>query len=359
MTRATTPVTGETVEILPQHRFDAAALDAYLAREIAGYRGNLVVRQFNSGFSNPTFLLEADSETGERRRFVMRKKPPGALLASAHQVDREYKVLSALAGSAVPVPRTRAFCADDSVIGQMFYVMDCVDGRIFTDPTLPGLSPPERKAIFDSMNEILAALHLVDYRAVGLGDFGREGGYIARQVARWSKQYAAARTEDIPAMERLIEFLPNNLPEEDSTVIAHGDYRLGNLIVHPTEPRVIAVLDWELATLGHPLCDLAYNCVGYVLAEPPHGFANAPAGNGIPSREEYVAAYCRRTGRAGIADFDYYLAFSLFRLAAIAQGVYKRGLDGNAASADALSRRHHARQRAELAWRLISDRPAR
>ena len=356
MASTAAPTTGETVGVLPQHRFDEAALDRYLARKIPGYAGNLVVRQFNSGFSNPTFLLEADSETGSRLRFVMRKKPPGALLASAHQVDREYKVLSALAGSPVPVPRTRAFCDDDGVIGQMFYVMDCVEGRIFTDPTLPGLAPAERAAIFDSMNAVLAALHQVDYRAVGLGDFGREGGYVARQVARWSKQYAASRTDDTPAMEKLIEFLPNNLPEEDSTVIAHGDYRLGNLIVHPTEPRVIGVLDWELATLGHPLCDLAYNCVGYVLREPPHGFADAPADSGIPSRADYIAAYCKRTGRAGIDDFDYYLAFSLFRLAAIAQGVYKRGLDGNAASAGAIRRRDNARQRAELAWALISDR---
>ncbi|TXL70673.1 phosphotransferase family protein [Vineibacter terrae] len=348
-------VTAETLPVAPRHRFDEASLDRYLARNLEGYRGALQVRQFGSGQSNPTFLLSLDMAGGERRDLVLRKKPPGKLVASAHQVDREYRVISALAGTGVPVPTTRLLCTDDSVIGQMFYVMECVEGRILTDSTLPGMTPAERAAIFDSMNDVLARLHKVDVEAVGLSDYGRHGQYVARQIARWARQYQDSKTDDIEAMDRLIPFLTANIPAEDPTTIVHGDYRLGNLIVHPTEPRVVAVLDWELSTLGHPLCDLAYNCIGYHFDTPPHGFAGADLStSGHPSEAAYVAAYCARTGRSRVEHFTFYLAFSLFRLAAIAQGVYKRHLDGTAASPDAVRSRDAARQRAELAWSLVS-----
>ncbi|HEX2888281.1 phosphotransferase [Vineibacter terrae] len=348
-------VTAETLPVAPRHRFDEASLDRYLARNLEGYRGALQVRQFGSGQSNPTFLLSMDMDGGERRDLVLRKKPPGKLVASAHQVDREYRVISALAGTGVPVPTTRLLCTDDSVIGQMFYVMECVEGRILTDSTLPGMTPAERAAIFDSMNDVLARLHNVDVASVGLSDYGRHGQYVARQIARWARQYQDSKTDDIEAMDRLIPFLTANIPAEDPTTIVHGDYRLGNLIVHPTEPRVVAVLDWELSTLGHPLCDLAYNCIGYHFDTPPHGFASADLStSGHPSEAAYVAAYCARTGRSSVEHFTFYLAFSLFRLAAIAQGVYKRHLDGTAASPDAVRSRDAARQRAELAWSLVA-----
>jgi aminoglycoside phosphotransferase (APT) family kinase protein len=292
---------------------------------------------------------------GDHGHFVLRKKPPGRLLHSAHQVDREYRVISALAGSGVPVPATRALCTDDSVIGQMFYVMDAVEGRVLTDATLPGMTPRERAAIFDSMNAVLARLHGVDYAAAGLSDYGKQGQYVARQLARWTRQYQETRTEEIAAMDRLAPWLLANIPDEDPTSIVHGDYRLGNLIVHPVEPRIVAVLDWELSTLGHPLCDFAYNCIGYHFDTPPHGFSGVDfATSGIPAEAAYVASYCARTGRSGIVHWTYYLAFSLFRLAAIAQGVYKRHLDGTAASPDAVKSRDAARQRAELAWRLVA-----
>ena len=277
-------------------------------------------------------------------------------MASAHQVDREFRVISALAETDVPVARARLLCADDSVIGQMFYLMDAVPGRILIDASMPGQTPAERTAIFNSMNDVLARLHKVDPVKVGLGDYGRTGHYIARQVARWSKQYAELKTEDIPAMDKLAAWLPENHPREDPTTVVHGDYRLGNLIVHPSEPRIVAVLDWELSTLGHPLCDIAYNCLGYHLTEPPHGFAKVDfAKLGLPTETEYVAAYCRRTGRASIPHWNYYLAFSLFRLAAIAQGVYRRGLQGNSSNPNSVKMSRSARERAELAWSLVGD----
>jgi aminoglycoside phosphotransferase (APT) family kinase protein len=345
----------ETTPVLPQHKFDETALAKYLSARLPDYAGALNVRQFRSGQSNPTFLLEADTRNGGRKRYVLRKKPPGALLPSAHQVDREYRVISALARTDVPVPRTYALCADPGVIGQMFYVMDCVEGRIFTDLKLPGIIQAERAAIFDSMNDVLARLHRVDVDAVGLGDYGRHSQYIARQIARWTKQYEAAKTTDIPAMNKLMAWLPQHVPAYDPTTIVHGDFRLGNLIVHPTEPRIVAVLDWELSTTGHPLADLAYNCLFYHLREPPHGLGPADlAALGIPSEAAYVAAYCRRTGRDRVEDWNFYLAFSLFRLAAIAQGVYKRGLDGNASSPEALKRGDSARIMSEQAWALAA-----
>jgi aminoglycoside phosphotransferase (APT) family kinase protein len=237
----------------------------------------------------------------------------------------------------------------------MFYIMSCVEGRILTDPSMPDQTPAERAAIFDSMNDVLARLHKVNPGKVGLGDYGRSGQYIARQLARWTRQYAELKTEHIEAMERLSAWLPEHIPAEDPTTIAHGDYRLGNLIVHPTEPRIVAVLDWELSTLGHPLADLAYNCLGYHMKEPPHGFATVDFEKiGLPTESEYVAAYCRRTGRGRIEHWNYYVAFSLFRLAAIAQGVYRRGLQGNSSNPESVKMSKAPRERAELAWSLVS-----
>ena len=344
-----------TVTIMDRHRFDTESLDRYLRGHLDGYRGGLDVRQFDSGHSNPTFFISAEMAGGKRQDFVLRKKPPGKLVASAHQVDREYRVITALAATDVPVAPTRLLCADDSVIGEMFYVMDAVEGRILIDAAMADQTPAERTAIFDSMNEVLARLHKVDPHKIGLGDYGRSGQYIARQVSRWSRQYAELKTDDIPAMDKLAQWLPENIPADDPTTIVHGDYRLGNLIVHPTEPRIVAVLDWELSTLGHPLCDIAYNCLGYHLTEPPHGFARVDFGKlGLPTESEYVAAYCRRTGRTAIEHWNYYLAFSLFRLAAIAQGVYRRGLAGNSSNPQSIKMSKSARERAELAWSLVS-----
>ncbi|MBN9541001.1 MAG: phosphotransferase [Reyranella sp.] len=350
------PTYAKTVPVMERHRFDVSSLDRYFTAHLEGYRGGLEVRQFDSGHSNPTFFVDAEMTDGKRHNFVLRKKPPGKLVASAHQVDREFRVISALAGTDVPVAPARLLCDDDRVIGQMFYVMDAVEGRILVDPSMPDQTPAERTAIFDSMNDVLARLHKVDPAKVGLSDYGRSGQYIARQIARWSKQYAELKTDDIPAMDKLSAWLPENIPDDgDPTGIVHGDYRLGNLIVHPSEPRIVAVLDWELSTLGHPLCDIAYNCLGYHLKDPPHGYATVDfARLGLPTEQDYVAAYCRRTGRAAIPHWNYYLAFSLFRLAAIAQGVYRRGLDGNAANPESIKMSKSPRERAELAWSLVS-----
>ncbi|HEX5378791.1 MAG TPA: phosphotransferase [Phenylobacterium sp.] len=319
------PGTPNLGDVRTAHRLDEAALDRWLAAHVEGYRGPLSVRQFQGGASNPTYLLTA----GEAR-YVMRKKPPGQLLASAHQVDREYRVMKALGGTGFPVPRMRALCEDESVVGTSFYVMDFLEGRIFRDARLPGMAPAERTAIYDELNAVMAQLHGIDPAAVGLSDYGRPGNYFERQIGRWIKQYRGAETEHIPAMEALIAELPGRVPADDTVTIAHGDYRLENVMFHPTEPRIIAVLDWELSTLGHPLADLAYNCILWHSRSESWGTLDGIdlASSGIPTEDEYVAAYCRRTGRTGIVDFPFYLAFSLFRLASISQGVFKRNLDG-------------------------------
>jgi aminoglycoside phosphotransferase (APT) family kinase protein len=328
-----------------------------MAANVAGFRAPIRVLQFEGGQSNPTFHLT----DGAGAMYVLRKKPPGKLLPSAHQVDREYRVIKALSDHTdVPVPKPYALCQDDAVIGTAFYIMEFLPGRILADPKMPGISPADRGKIFDSMNDVLARIHNVDYRAVGLADYGREGQYIPRQIARWSGQYDLARTEHVESMELLKQWLPGNIPPGDETRVNHGDYRLGNTIVHPTEPRVIAVLDWELSTLGHPLADLGYNCMMYHFAEG-FGASGGYAGMdlkafGIPSETEYVAAYARRTGRGGIEYWDFYVAFSLFRLAAIVQGVYKRGLDGNASSETAKNYGDRARAMADLAWSLVKNR---
>lgn len=320
-------------EVTSAQRFDEARLKVYLESKIEGFGGNLIVQQIKGGASNPTFKLTTQDSKGPLH-YVLRKKPPGQLLASAHQVDREYRVMKALDGTGVPVPRMRLLCQDDSVIGTAFYVMDFLEGRIFRDATLPGLSRVERSAIYDELNATLAKLHQVDYVARGLSDFGRPGGYFERQVARWIKQYRGAESEHIPAMEQLITELPQMIPADQSVSIAHGDYRLENTMFHPTEPRLIAVLDWELCTIGHPLADIAYNCFLWHSEGQSWGSLIGVdfATSGIPTEKEYVEAYCRRTGRAGIDNWNFYLSFGVFRLASISQGVYRRVLNGVAPS---------------------------
>lgn len=318
------------VDVAPAHRFDVDKLDAYLTANIPGFGSGLVVKQFQGGASNPTFLLATD---GGDKLYVLRKKPPGQLLASAHQVDREYRIMKALGQTDVPVPVMRWLCEDPEVIGTTFYVMDYLPGRVFRDATLPGLTPAERTAVYDELNATLAKLHKVDIEAVGLSDFGRHGSYFERQVSRWIKQYRGAETDIIPEMEALIERLPNMIPPDDTVSIAHGDYRLENVMFHPTEPKLIAVLDWELSTIGHPFADIAYNCFLWRSEAQSWGSLIGVdfKATGIPTEEEYLAAYCRRTGRDGIPNWNFYMAFGIFRLASISQGVYSRILAGNLA----------------------------
>jgi aminoglycoside phosphotransferase (APT) family kinase protein len=332
--------------------FDVDALAAYLKHRVDGFSGALEIEQFQGGQSNPTFRLSAGGQ-----RYVLRKKPPGQLLPSAHAVEREYRVISALANSEVPVPRTYCLCEDTSVIGTPFYVMECVDGRIFWDPSLPGMAPSERGAIFDEMNRVVAALHNVDYAAIGLADYGKPGNYFERQIGRWSKQYRASDIAPIAAMDRLIDWLPAHIPPGDASAIVHGDLRLDNMIFHPTEPRVLAVLDWELSTLGHPLADFSYHAITWRLS--PGEFRGLVghdlAALGIPDEDSYVAAYCRRTGRAPIAadEWDFYAAYNMFRLAAILHGILGRAMAGNASNADALELGGRAKPLAEVAWRQV------
>jgi aminoglycoside phosphotransferase (APT) family kinase protein len=351
-----TPAAAGIMEVRDSHRFDVAALDRYMRERVAGFSGPLTVRQFVGGQSNPTYHLSAGGT-----EYVLRRKPPGKLLPSAHAVDREYRVITALAGTGVPVPRSYALCEDPGVIGTAFYIMEYVPGRVLADPRLPGVAPAERAQIYDAMNGVLARLHMVDWKAVGLADFGRPGNYVARQIHRWTTQYRASETETIPSMEQLIAWLPQHIPADDTTTLVHGDYRLGNMIIHPTEPRVVAVLDWELSTLGHPLGDLAYNCMPYHLsADSMEGFEGGDlTALGIPTEEAYLAAYCRRTSRAGIEDWDFYVGFAMFRLAAIAQGIMGRVIAGTANDPNARQRGERARPLADAAWGVISSRAAR
>lgn len=343
-----------TRPVSPRHAFDTGRLADWLRANVEGYSGELAVEQFKGGQSNPTFLLSAGN-----RKYVMRRKPPGKLLPSAHAVDREYRVITALAKTDVPVAKSYALCEDDAVIGTAFYVMDYVAGRILWDPALPGMAPAERTAIFDEMNRVIAALHSVDYAAVGLADYGKPGSYFSRQIDRWSKQYRASETEKIEAMDNLMAWLPANIPAGDETSIVHGDYRLDNVIFHPSEPRILAVIDWELSTLGHPLSDFAYHCMTWRLS--PGQFRGLQghdlAALGIPGEADYVAQYCRRTGRASIpaAEWEYYLAFNMFRLTAILQGIMARAMQGNAASQEAIDTGKRARPLAEEAWRQVES----
>jgi aminoglycoside phosphotransferase (APT) family kinase protein len=319
------PSTPSLGEVRPNNRFDAERLRAWLAANLGRLDGTPEVAQFTRGASNPTFMITAGD-----RRLVLRKKPSGQLLPSAHQIDREFRVMKALGALDFPVPTMRLYCADESVIGQAFYVMDFVEGRIFRDARMPGLTREDRAALYDSLNATLARLHQVDVEAAGLGDYGRPGNYFERQIGRWTRQYRGAETEVIADMERLIETLPMRIPDDASVSLTHGDYRPENVIFHPSEPRVLAVLDWELSAIGHPLADLAYNCILYHSQSESWGCLSGIdlAASGIPDRDAYVGSYCRRTDRPGVGDFNFYLAFSLFRLAAIGQGVFRRNLDG-------------------------------
>jgi aminoglycoside phosphotransferase (APT) family kinase protein len=346
----------EITEVRPAHRFDERALADYLNANIDGFSGKLKVRQFQYGQSNPTFLLSAGGKP-----YVLRKKPPGKLLPSAHAVDREYRIIKTLKETDVPVAEALLLCQDDSIIGTPFYVMEHVEGRIFRDvaATTAG-SPEERSAIFDAMNDTLAKIHVLDWKALGLTDYGKPGNYMARQVSRWERQYEASKTDDIEDMDYLIQWLKKNIPADDSATVVHGDLRLENLIIHPSEPRVLAVLDWELSTLGHPLSDLAYNCMQYYIPVSESrlsGYKGLNLGElGIPDETDYIKAYCRRTGRSRIEDWEFFLAFSMFRLAGIVQGVYKRGLDGIASSVKAKSYGEYVPFLADAARQIISKK---
>jgi len=323
----------ELAPVRDSHKFDEQALISYLADRLEGFGKDLEVKKFKGGQSNPTFHLRTD----EGNEYVLRKKPTGKLLPSAHAIDREYRVINALQDTAVPVPKLLHYCEDTSVIGTEFYVMEYLSGRILRNPQLPGMDPDERKAVYSSMNDTLAALHNVDWQAAGLGDYGKTEGYISRQIALWSRQYQATKTDkEVPALDNLMAWLPENIPQDESVSIAHGDFRIENLMFHESEPKVIAVLDWELSTLGHPLSDLAYNCMTYHFSSSDDiakGFIGMDINElGIPSEEEYIADYCRKTGRDSIEDWNFYMAFSLFRIAAIQQGVYARALKGDASS---------------------------
>jgi aminoglycoside phosphotransferase (APT) family kinase protein len=332
---------------------DVASLERWLAPRLS-LTAPLTARQFAGGQSNPTYLLESGAQ-----RFVLRKKPPGELLPTAHAVDREHRVFAALAGSDVPVPRVHVLCEDRAVIGTEFFVMDYVQGRIFWHAHLPeARDAAERAALYDEMNRVLAALHRVDWKARGLADFGKPGNYFARQLKRWSSQYEAAKTDPLPEMDALGTWLLAHVPQSDKTTLVHGDFRLDNMIFHPTEPRVLAVLDWELSTLGHPLADLAYNCMPYRGAMRGSPALSEIAGpkTGIPTEATHVARYCERTGRDTIPGFEFYLGFSFFRLASIAQGVYHRGLRGNASSSEgAKTMRARAIEAATTGLRVVSS----
>lgn len=343
-------------DVKPQHAFDYGAFAAWCRGQIEDFGEFVRIVQISGGASNPTFIVTTVYRSVERK-FVLRKQPPGKLLPSAHQVDREYRIMKALAATDVPVPNVRALCMDASVIGVTFYVMDFVDGRVFEDAQLAGFTPQQRTAVYDDLVATLAKLHKVDYAAIGLADFGRPGNYFERQIGRWIKQYRGAQTEDIPEMERLIEYLPAHIPADDTTTIAHGDYRLQNTMVHPTEPRLVAVLDWELATLGNPLADVAYNGLLWEFESGTWGWLKGAdlKARGIPTQEEFVASYLRRVGRDSVKDWNFYLGFALFRLASIGQGVYKRVLDGNASS---VTNTHNRTQgMAEQAWAIIEREP--
>jgi len=341
-----------TMPVTEKNRFDTGRLVAWMKEHVEGFRGPLEVEQFRGGQSNPTFRLSAGGT-----RYVLRRKPPGKLLPSAHAVDREYRVITALRQTDVPVARSYALCLDDSIIGTAFYIMECVEGRIFWDPTLPEVPRAGRAAIYDAMNRVIAALHKVDYAAIGLADFGKPGNYFARQIDRWTKQYRASETEKIEAMDRLIEWLPKNLPPDDETSIVHGDYRLDNMIFHPTEPRVLAVLDWELSTLGNPLGDFSYHMMTWELG--PEAYRGLRGKDlqalGLPTKDEYQAAYCRRTGREGIPNWDFYMAYNMFRLAAILQGIMGRVVEGTAANLKARESGARARALAEAGWRQAEE----
>ncbi len=340
-----------TKDVIEAHRFDVKKLEAYLAERIEGFQTPLEVRQFKGGQSNPTYQLITPN-----RKYVLRRKPPGKLLPSAHAVDREFKVISALYPTGFPVAKPYLLCEDDSVIGTMFYVMDCVEGRIYWGPLLPDQTPKQRGQIYDAMNETLARLHEIDYEKVGLSDYGKPGNYIARQISRWTKQYQLSETANVPEMNKLIEWLPLHLPPGERTSIVHGDYRLDNMVLHPSEPRVLAVLDWELSTIGDPLADFTYHLMQWQM---PQGGSSAGTTSllghdlkamGIPELDEYVAAYWKRTNRSETPNMDYYAAYNFFKLAGILQGIIGRVRDGTAANTNASANPDTVRALAVAGW---------
>jgi aminoglycoside phosphotransferase (APT) family kinase protein len=336
------------------HTLDAVKLQAWMQRHIPGFGGPVEIRQFAGGQSNPTFLVQSPE-----RRYVLRRKPAGKLLPSAHAVDREFRVLQALHGSDVPVAHTFALCEDPEVIGSSFYVMDYVEGRIFWEATLPEVAPAGRRDVYLEMVRVQAALHSIDYQAVGLGDFGKAGGYVQRQVTRWTQQYRASQTEKLESVENLIAWLPQHIPVGEQVSIVHGDFRLDNTIFHTTEPRMLAVLDWELSTIGNPLVDFAYFCMRYALpAEIFKGLRGSDiAALKIPSEAQCVAEYCKLRGIEPVSprDWSYYMAFCMFRLAAILQGVLARALQGNASNPTALETGRRAGALADVAWCLVQE----
>ncbi len=343
-----------TKPVSERMKVDLDALAAYMRAHVPGFAGELQIEQFKGGQSNPTFRLTA----GEQR-YVLRTKPAPAarLLPSAHAIDREFRVMDALSKAGFPAARQHALCLDESVIGRAFYIMEFVEGRVLWDQSLPGMTPQQRSAIYDEMNRVIATLHRLDYTALGLDSFGKPGNYFARQIDRWTRQYKAAETEHIPAMESLIDWLPAHIPEDERTSIVHGDYRLDNMIFHPTEPRILAVLDWELSTLGHPLADFSYHCMSWHIA--PGLFRGIGgldlAALGIPQEADYVARYSERTGiPVRREDFRFYLAYNMFRMAGILQGIMKRYQDGTAASEQALRSGQAARPMAEMGWAYAS-----
>jgi aminoglycoside phosphotransferase (APT) family kinase protein len=343
-----------TRPVSERQKFDVDALQTYMRAHVEGFSGELSVEQFKGGQSNPTFKLSAGD-----RRYVLRTKPgPAAkLLASAHAIDREFRVMDALNKAGFAAARQYALCNDEAIIGRAFYIMEFVDGRVLWDQSLPGMSNSDRAAHYDEMNRVISQLHTIDYAAIGLADYGKPGNYFMRQIDRWSKQYKASETEKIEAMDNLIEWLPKNIPPGDATSIVHGDYRLDNMIFHPTEPRVLAVLDWELSTLGHPLADFSYHCMSWHI--PPGQFRGIGGLDhkllGIPTEDEYIAKYCERTGMTiRKEDFNFYLAYNMFRMAGILQGIMKRYVDGTASSEQALKSGKAARPMAEMGWRYAS-----
>ncbi|QXZ10576.1 phosphotransferase [Comamonas sp. Y33R10-2] len=346
-----------TRAVSDQHAFDTEVMTAWLIQHVQGFEGPLQVEMFKGGQSNPTYKLITPAKS-----YVMRAKPgPVAkLLPSAHAIEREYRVMKGLAGTDVPVPHMYALCEDESIIGRAFYVMEFMEGRVLWDQSLPGMTPTQRAEIYDEMNRVIAALHSVKFADQGLTDYGKSGNYFERQIGRWSKQYVASVTQPIPAMDKLMEWLPANMPasarDESRVSIVHGDYRLDNLMFHPTEPHVIAVLDWELSTLGHPLADFSYHCMSWhIPAELGRGIAGIDIeALGIPAEADYIRRYCERTGLQDIAtlhrDWNFYLAYNMFRIAAILQGIAKRVEAGTASSAQAKASGDTARPMAELAW---------
>ena len=332
-----------TKDVAESHRFDEAALTTWMQANVEGFEGPLEIRQFKGGQSNPTYQLITPS-----KKYVMRRKPPGKLLPSAHAVDREYKVITALYPTGFPVARSYGLCTDDAVIGTWFYIMDMVEGRILWDQTLPAYEPAERFAIFKAKIETLADLHNTDHEAIGLGDYGKPGNYMGRQVDRWTKQYKASETVHLEEMERLIDFLPKSLPEQERTSVVHGDYRLDNMVLHPTEPRVAAVLDWELGTLGEPLADFTYLLMNWVNGS----ISTLPdlKAHGLPTLEEAVEIYCQRTNRPGLRNLDWFFSYNMFRLAGICQGIVGRVRDGTANSPQAAAMAERVPLLAQSAW---------